>query len=166
MTVPPYFEGLTLTVGLPGAGKSTWADNNLPDMTLRIERDRTRECLFGARKAYWSHPLPKAVKSFMVTDMMMSAMKLWPIDSWAVTDTGLMLGSYRPFISFAKMRNAPIKVIVFERTEEYIRKINEKRDPAHRIDGDIMEGCLQAFNDPDAWWKRNEEGFRIMVDRN
>lgn len=156
------FQGLTLTVGCPGAGKSTWADKNIPTNTLRLERDRMRECLFGERKAYWQHPLPANMKSFMVTDMMMNAIKVWPVSAWAITDTGLLAGAYRPFINYAKALQLPIRVIVFDRSEEYLRDIDAIRPADHRVGDKILNSMLESYNDPDAWWKQPSDDFNVF----
>ncbi len=152
---------LIITVGAPGAGKSTWAEKNLPANYLRLERDRFREALFGERKSYWSHPFPKETKSLVVTDAMMAAMRAWPIHNWAVTDTGLIYGAVGPFINFALTRRAPVEVFVFERTRKYLRGINEKRIPEHRVPDDMLESMIANMEDPEAWWKKPREGFTV-----
>lgn len=69
------FTGLTITIGCPGSGKSTWADENLPPTTLRLERDRFREALFGNRRAYHDSPIDHIERSHVVTEAMCAAME-------------------------------------------------------------------------------------------
>lgn len=152
---------LVITVGAPGAGKSTWADKNLPSNYLRLERDRFREALFGERKNYGSHPFPKDTKSLVVTDSMMAAMRSWPVHKWAVTDTGLLYPAVSPFINFALTRRVPVEVFVFERSRKYLLDINEKRIPEHRVPDDMLESMMANMHEPDAWWKKPRDGFTV-----
>lgn len=164
MGIPRHFPGLVVTIGCPGAGKSTWAEENLPEMTLRLERDRFRECLFGSRQAYYKHPLERDIKSFMVTESMITAQRAWPVNSWAVTDTGMLFTAVKPFIRYAQLRRVPVTLIVFERSKEYLREINHNRAPEERVPDEILDDMIARFNDPDAWWKQ-DHGYQIMEAR-
>lgn len=152
---------LIITVGAPGSGKSTWADKALPKHYLRLERDRFREALFGARKSYWDHPFPKDSKSLVVTDSMMGAMRSWPSRHWAVTDTGLLYGAVSPFITFACTRGVAVEVLVFERPAAYLRKLNKNRQGAHQVPEALLDDMIANMDDPTAWWKQPREGFTI-----
>ncbi len=150
-------EGLIITIGCPGAGKSTWAGNNLTGDILRLERDRFRECLFGSRRAYHESPLSRGARSAVVTEAMLGAMQKWPYPRWAVTDTGIRKESVWPFIEECVMQDDrfPITFVVFDRPWEYLTYINETRPTAHQIPPDILRDMFDLFNDPDAWWRQS-----------
>lgn len=147
------FDGLTITVGPPGSGKSTWADDNLPPEALRLERDRFRECLFGSRRGYHEHPMGRDAKSHIITSAMYSVMQEWPHPCWAITDTATRYDSVKPFINFAQIDGAPIRLVVFERDEDFLWTNNRVRPHAHRIPEDILRDMIGEFNSRDAWWR-------------
>ena len=145
------FTGLTITIGCPGSGKSTWADAQLPPETLRLERDRFREALFGSRRAYHDSPIDHITRSAVITAAMQAAMQSWPHDSFAVTDTGLVYGAVAPFIEVADL--LPVRLVIFERSKEFLLTNNNIRQHAHRIPEDVLLERIDAFNNPEAWWR-------------
>lgn len=145
------FDGLTITIGCPGSGKSTWADANLPPHTLRLERDRFREALFGSRRAYHDSPIDHTQRSTIITAAMEAAMQNWPYPSCAVTDTGLAYGAVAPFIEMAD--GFAVRLVIFERSPEFLLTNNNIRPHAHRIPEEILLDAIDRFNDPEAWWR-------------
>jgi predicted kinase len=150
------YNGLTITIGCPGAGKSTWADANLAASTLRLERDRFRECLFGSRKAYHASEFDRAECSAVVTQAMLNALFYWPEPSWAVTDTGIDQPAVAPFISYAERLNLPVRLVVFDRPLPLLAERNRTRPEDHRIPEDILFERYNAFKSPLAWWRSSE----------
>jgi tRNA uridine 5-carbamoylmethylation protein Kti12 len=144
---------LIITIGCPGSGKSTWADKNLLPGTLRLERDRFREALWGTRRAYHDSPIDHLVRSHVVTQTMLSAMFNWPTEEWAVTDTGLVYGAVEPFILHASRVRQEVKLIIFERTPEFLLTCNRIRPHAHRIPEEILLEKIEQFEDPKSWWR-------------
>lgn len=155
-------KGLIITIGCPGAGKSTWADSNLTPDTLRLERDRFRECLFGSRRAYHESAIPGPERSHVVTSAMLGAMATWPHLRWAVTDTGIAYERVLPFIleCLATDNTLPVTLVVFNRSEEYLKHVNATRPVEHRIPDDILQKTITLFNSPDAWWR--DAGLTII----
>ncbi len=153
------FEGLTITIGCPGAGKSTWADNNLPPETLRLERDRFREALFGSRRAYHDSPIERGTRSAVITAAMEAAMLNWPFPSCAVTDTGLHYSAVEPFINLAQAY--PLRLVIFERTPEFLLTNNRIRPHEHRIPEDVLLDCIDRFNSIESWWNYAMPGREV-----
>lgn len=144
---------LAITIGAPGAGKSTWADKNQQPLTLRLERDRFREALFGDRQSYHTNPLNKTDKSRVVTQAMGAAMIYWPYPSWIVSDTGLSFPLVKPFILHAKRVRVPVKLFIFDRPEKLLLERNAKRPKTHQVPDDVLADMITAYNNPEAWWK-------------
>jgi tRNA uridine 5-carbamoylmethylation protein Kti12 len=147
---------LIITIGCPGAGKSTWADKHLPDNYLRLERDRFREALWGSRRAYHDSEMPAHTRSQVITHTMLSAMRNWPTPEWAVTDTGLAYESVQPFIYYAISQRQDVKLIVVERSADFLLTCNRIRPHAHRIPEEILLEKIGQFEDPQAWWKHSK----------
>jgi predicted kinase len=144
---------LAVTIGCPGSGKSTWADTNLPLTTCRLERDRFRECIFGSRRAYHEHLFERSFLSRVVTQSMGAAMSNWPVEEWAITDTGLDWPAVAPFVEYATGVGAEVVLVVFDRPWELLAERNTTRDEEHRIPHDILVERFERFNDPEAWWR-------------
>jgi predicted kinase len=153
---------LIITIGCPGAGKSTWADANLGPDTLRLERDRFREAIFGSRRAYHESEMPRKARSMVITKAMLNAMIYWPTYDWALTDTGLDPVAVEPFITTAEDCCVPIKLVIFDRPWRLLLERNQRRIEAHRIPDDILNDRFGAFIAPDAWW-RTAPYERIIV---
>lgn len=149
--------GLTITIGCPGSGKSTWADRNLPPETLRLERDRFREALFGSRRSYHEHPLDHKAKSVLVTKTMLEAMRVWPHKSWAATGTGIEYSSVKDFI-YQALYSGPypgggLRFVIFERSRNYLETNNRIRPHEHRVPQEVLDDFIAKFDDPQAWWR-------------
>lgn len=147
---------LIITIGCPGSGKSTWADATLDHETLRLERDRFREALWGSRRAYHTEDgMPRDQKSAVITATMLGAMSHWPFHKWAVTDTGLAYAAIQPFLYHALTQNDSVKLVIFERDPALLLTCNRVRPHAHRIPEDILLQKIEEFNDPAAWWRHS-----------
>lgn len=148
-------RGLVVTIGCPGSGKSTWADKNLSSDTLRLERDRFREALFGTRRAYHNSEFPRPLLSKAVTEAMLAAQMFWPVPSWAVTDTGIIKKAVNPFISHANRVQVPTTLVIFERSVALLKRRNRERIEPHRIPPEILDEVIEQFNAKDAWWRES-----------
>lgn len=145
--------GFIITIGCPGAGKSTWAEKNLDERTLRLERDRYRECIFGTRRAYHESPISKEARSTLITQTMLQSMIYWPWREYALTDTGLFWHSVAPFVHHAQRTETPIRLVIFETPADTLRERNITRQEEHRIPDDLLEAMIAEFEKPDAWWR-------------
>jgi predicted kinase len=146
---------LIITIGVPGSGKSTWADKFCAENPtyLRLERDRFREAIFGSRRAYHEHPLDREVRSDIITQAMLGAMRAWPDDNFVLSDTGLLRRAVDPFAYLASEYGIPIKLKLFDVSDDIIRERNRTRTEEHRIPDDVLESCIAGFRADDAWWK-------------
>ena len=117
---------LIVTVGVPGSGKSTWADR-LPADILRLERDRFREAIFGSRQAYHDHAFDHPLKSKVVTEAMVSAMRNWPVAKAVVSDTNIRYRAVRPFLDLAHDSRVPVELKVFAVGEETLRERHDRK---------------------------------------
>jgi tRNA uridine 5-carbamoylmethylation protein Kti12 len=144
---------LIITIGCPGAGKSTWAEKFLGDTTLRLERDRYREAIFGSRRRYHANDISKEARSTIITQAMLQTMIYWPYRDYAITDTGLFYHSVSPFIHHAQRVGAAISLVVFNTPADTLRARNITRQDDHRIPDDMLELMIAEFEKPDAWWR-------------
>lgn len=131
---------IIITVGCPGAGKSTWAAN-LPTGTLRLER----ELLWGSRHAYHADQMEH--KNRVIVGAMVAAARAWPQDRpIALTDTGIHWSAVAPF---APLRSEP-EIVVFD----VLIERNKTRDEAHRVPEHVIRDFHSAMHAPDAWWRQ------------
>jgi tRNA uridine 5-carbamoylmethylation protein Kti12 len=145
-----------ITIGVPGSGKSTWAETHLPKGCLWLERDRMREALWGSRRAYHDDPMPQTQKSRVIGEAMFRAGLFWPKDRpIALTDTGL---HYRSVVNFLGLRPKAHRFVIFDVPDDLLRYRNRTRPVEHRIPPEVLEECIADFRDPKAWWK--EANFR------
>lgn len=168
-------EGFIASIGLPGAGKSTFFDNLLAPSSaddkshewLRLERDRFREAMFGGRQAFWSHPMDVKVKSAVIRSAMRASLMNWPHLKWCLTDTGTEQTAVNPFVGRANIcfRNErgdrplmPVTLIVFEQPLEVLIERNRNRPEDHRVTEELLTERYEATYGPDAWWRRLDTG--------
>lgn len=142
---------LIITIGCPGAGKSTWADRNLPSTTLRLERDRFREAMWGSRQAYHDDPLAPAVKSMVIGSAMFNAARYWPEDrDIALTDTNIHWSAVK---RFAGLRRQP-ELLVFYRPLDLLLERNRTRPVEHRVPETVLRQFHTDMADHNAWWRK------------
>lgn len=141
---------IIITVGCPGAGKSTWAETNLPAQTLRLERDRFREMLWGSRQAYHNDTLDQRTKSRIIGEAMHAAARHWPADRpIALTDTGIHWSAIE---RFAPLRANP-EIVVFDVQWKTLVERNSTRPLEHQVPHDVLKQFHDAMYDSKAWWR-------------
>lgn len=165
MTDYPFLHepGLTITVAPPGAGKSTWADLHIPPTTLRLERDRFREAIWGDRMSYHNSPIDYKARSRVLRGAMLSAMTNWPNDCFALTDTGLRETDARHFIEFVdRFHISTVNLVVFDIPAAVLWERNLTRPEAHRIPSAVLADFIAMYEHPDAWWKRSDYPVHVV----
>jgi len=151
---------LIITIGPPGAGKSTWADTLAPSV-CRLERDRFREAIFGSRLAYYDHPFPPNHRSYIITKAMLMVMRDWPTRDFVVSDTGLHYDAVKRFIEFyRRTHDHDVRLKVFDVDPHLLAERNRTRPEPHRIPHVELEKAIKAFANPRAWWR--ESGYRMI----
>lgn len=152
--------GIIVSIGAPGSGKSTFFDSLVAPEHLRLERDRFRECVFGSRSAFWSHPMPADDKSRMVVDTMKYALAKWPHYKYILSDTGTTKAACSVFVSRARghykkqtLRLLPVHLVVFEQPWEVIEERNALRPEDHRLEVSRLRDMFDLVYAANAWWR-------------
>jgi len=143
---------LIITVGAPGAGKSTWAEENLPKDCLRLERDRVREAFWGSRAAYHADPLQQKRKSFLLGRVMFDTAMMWPYNRpIALTDTGIYYNSVERFLHLRPR----LRIVVFDTPPSVLHERNQTRPEGHRVPESFLNKCIADMSASVAWWRKH-----------
>jgi len=144
-----------VTVGCPGSGKSTWADEYCATRpyVLRLERDKFREAIFGSRQAYQEHPLHYSNKSRVVTPAMLGALRAgyhW-YKEVLLSDTGIHWRNVEPF--YNELRIQPT-VKLFDLSLKTLLERNSKRPEEHKVPESVIQNFYADMQTPgNQWWK-------------
>lgn len=148
---------MTFTVGLPGSGKSTYADKHY-EHALRLEHDKFREAMFGDRKVYWklieTNPdLRRLIGPTMFRAMTMS-MTYDIFQDVILSSTNLKWDSVKNFHKLARDFGMKIEVVYFDLTWDELMKRNETRGPGKAVAMDFMEQAWTTFTGAGErrWW--------------
>jgi len=132
----------TITVGLPGSGKSTYADKHFRH-ALRLERDRMRECLFGDRQRYHGELATKPDLALLVGPTMhkamLTAMQHRIYDDIILSDTGLAWAAVAQFHKAARSFDMAVNVVYFDLTWGEIVDRNATRPKEHQVPMTVLE---------------------------
>lgn len=140
-----------VTIGAPGAGKSTWAEKNLSPECLRVERDLFRQALFGSKGAYFAHPMPRTALSFTIGSAMAAAIRAWHSDlPVAMTDTGIYWDSVKRFWDCRPNK----KLVVFKTPMSVLHERNAARGPDDQVEVLDLERYFAHQWSSDAWWRK------------
>jgi predicted kinase len=148
----------TWTVGVPGSGKSTWADKNCPPDTLRLERDMFREAMWGGRQAYFSHTAEDQAKSFLlgstIYNAMQTSLKQRIHENVLITDMGIHWNAVERFWDLAGRLGMHRRIVVFNVPWEVLEQRNRDRlPPDNRLPEAVLRKCFDAMWDEHAWWR-------------
>lgn len=132
----------TITVGLPGSGKSTYADTHFRH-ALRLERDRMRECIFGDRHRYHGELATKPDLALLIGPTMhkamLTALRHSIYDDIILSDTGLAWSAVAQFHKTARSFGMSVDVIYFDLTWGEIIDRNASRPESHRVPLTVLE---------------------------
>lgn len=141
---------LVLTIGPPGSGKSTWAQETFGPKWLNIQRDRLRTAIFGGKRAYFDHPFQPGQRSRVITACMRQAIASWPNSKVVCSDTNLWWSTTQPiFEMFDK-----VHLVLFDITEDEFYKRNEQRPTDDIVPRGDMVSFWNAYVDKDAWFRK------------
>ena len=143
---------LILTVGPPGAGKSTWAHETFGPSWLKLERDKLRQALFGSKKEYFGHSMSSKERSKVITLCAKQAVANWPQKKVVCSDSNLFWFTSQHIVRMFDMK--AVKIVVFDIDEETYHERNKAREgtddyvPA----GDITS-YWKEYKSELAWWR-------------
>lgn len=152
----------TVTVGVAGSGKSTYANQHCGD-ALRLESDRFREAIFGGRRPYHdacaASPQTAAALKSLIRDLMLRTMQtvlhVGVRRDVILSDTCLDWDAVEPFWNLAREHRMEIVVVYFDVGWATLVHRNEARLAEHRIPADVLEdqyGRCQGRSRAQRWW--------------
>lgn len=143
---------LYCTVGLPGAGKTTWANNTFDQDWLLLERDKMRTAFFRGKMEYFEKsPFSNGVRRKFIDMAMLQAAKNWPNSKIVLSDTGVRYFDVNHIIELYPVES--VTLIVFKMSKELYLERNRQRAESDRMPGNRVDDFWRAFNQPDIWYK-------------
>ncbi|MGN6820576.1 MAG: AAA family ATPase [Sphingomonas sp.] len=168
-----------ITVGAPGSGKSTWADQFEGHDTLRIERDRMRVALFGSQRNYWDqtdvfngdrtrHRKLSAIVGSSMARAMDTAINLDTHKNFIMSDTGAQWSSVMRFHERARRAGLEIEVNFFDVPWEILMERNKLREGTDKAAPeffirDTYEKVMGLKPTDRQWWKEPKLYDKFIV---
>lgn len=153
---------VTITVGCPGSGKTTWAHGLDPVDNVVLSLDDFRIALFGSKDAYWNKVVPVHGAPIRNTVWKCYARSLWAFihDGWpghiVLCNTALDYATAsRDFPILEKAGIVPT-LRIFDVPLLELHERNRNRCVEEHLSAEYLEKCYQTMHRKDAWWKYTE----------
>lgn len=152
-----------LTVGCPGAGKTTWALAQRNAHVLSL--DDFRIALFGSKSGYWLdidanlwrrrilHRVWREALSATALEFRQAEINGDKTPTLILANTHLTPAIFETDVKLLRGFGARVALKVFDTPIEELLHRNAKRDAADQMDPDILRRYHAAFTAEDAWWR-------------
>ncbi len=146
------YAHIVILVGLSGSGKSTWVKQNVPEYEV-ISLDLLREKINGKRACQKNiGQILQAAKLQLKQGLAANKKLVWDA-------TNLRRDFRSPIIQIAKDYQALSTQVVFQCTEQHVRKQNKQRQ--HQVPEDVLTQQLTSWQ-----WPNVLEAHRTLVINN
>lgn len=141
---------LILTIGPPGCGKTSWANETFGPNWLKLERDALRRALFGGKKSYFNSPFSPKERSKVITLVGRQSIRAWPNDKVVCFDTNLFWFTTQHFIR--EFQTKDVKLVLMKMDWETCLERNNARPTDDIVPESELREYWREFVSKDAWW--------------
>jgi predicted kinase len=146
---------ITMTVGAPGSGKTTYARSLDPTEWVIISLDDIRASLFGSKQVYWKHvgenPWMRDLIHTVQRGMLRSALKLEKNVVLANTHTNPE--SCHDVIDILVTHRIEPKIVVFDVPWETLVAREQVRTAEDAVGQTFLRQSYEQQWAPNAWWR-------------
>lgn len=148
------------TIGPPGCGKSTFANNLVSQRAdvATVHRDGIRAALFGSKRAFWDNPTEERrqlVRQFftMTLERLLKRTELNII----LPNTNLDLSDWHYTWDKAAEFKCSVHTVIFsELTFDDVCQRNVKRHSDDQLSMGHLTRYFDKYNAPDAYWRNKD----------
>lgn len=149
---------IIMTVGAPGAGKTTWEASLDKTEWLVLSLDHFRQALFQDKGFYWTHVVGKHgmdVRRY-VRNLFWFALRQALADNRfniALVNTYVYESHAADDIKALGAHEKRLELVVFDVEAETLWRRNMSRPVSERLQDKHLAEAITAFFDPKAWWR-------------
>lgn len=149
---------LVMTVGVPGAGKTTWTSKLDRTEWLILSLDDFRIALFGSKAFFWH----SVVDKHGMDARRYVRFVYWAALRQALTDNKFNIALVNTYVyashaaeDIAQLgaHDKRLELVIFPETQATLWDRNISRPVPDRLKPEHLAEAMTAFFDPHAWWK-------------
>lgn len=153
---------VTITVGCPGSGKTTWARSLDPVDNLVLSLDDFRVAMFGSKQEYWDKVVPVHGNEIrgLVWQCYAAALDRVLTAGWpghvVLCNTALEFKNIERDLPILHKNGITPTLRIWDLSLLELHERNRNRPAVEHISPDYVERCYAAMFRSDAWWRHSD----------
>ena len=150
---------VTITVGAPGSGKTTWARSLPPVDNIVLSLDDFRLAMFGSKTAYWQEVVPVHGDEIrgLVWQCYASALDKVLHAGWPghiiLCNTALDQKTVERDFPILQKHGVIPRLRVYDVDLDELLRRNARRSADEHVQEDYLTQCYGVLHREDAWWR-------------
>lgn len=157
---------VVFTIGCPGSGKTTYAEKRVYHGWQKLCLDDFRVAIWGSKPLFWN-VIQKGDQEARDASTTLRTVYHSAFDLLALSDVNLIVADCHlrhgeEQFQKARLGNR-VRLVVFNVPLAELLKRNSERPEDDRVSEEYLRGCFDAFNNPEAWWRKYPDAIELRA---